>query len=208
MKINKPNIYRCEPKKIEEIYQDNDDIYGGLFEQNVEGEILIKGIEIHCCIFKNINFNNIKLDGVDLIDVEFEGCDLSHQIFSEQSICRVVFRDCKMFGTQFIGAFFNDVVFYQCSTKYLNFSGASICKMLVENSDFTEATFMETKLKNILLCKVKLERAEFIYTSLNHVDLSTCDITHIVSDVDSLKGVIIDRFQAQDIVHLFGVKMK
>ena len=59
-----------------------------------------------------------------------------------------------------------------------------------------------------ILDKVKFNKAEFFNTCLENVDFSSCDISEIRIDKESIKGIIIDRFQAECIVQMFGVKIK
>ena len=44
--------------------------------------------------------------------------------------------------------------------------------------------------------------------NLKDVDLSSCDINGIIFDMKSLTGIVIDRFQSDNIVGMFGVKIK
>ena len=80
--------------------------------------------------------------------------------------------------------------------------------MLASKSDFTEMSFMETEIKNIELNDVDFYRGEIIKTNLRDVDFSSCKINNIIVDSFSLEGIIIDRFQAQDLVGMLGVKFK
>ena len=45
-------------------------------------------------------------------------------------------------------------------------------------------------------------------TKLKDIDLSNCNISGIVSDIKSLDGLIIDRFDSHELVRLLGVKFK
>jgi uncharacterized protein YjbI with pentapeptide repeats len=67
---------------------------------------------------------------------------------------------------------------------------------------------METEIKNIDFDKVNLNNTEFIKTKLMEVDFSNCDISHTVFDFYSLKGIIVDRFQCQNLVGMLGVQTK
>ena len=55
---------------------------------------------------------------------------------------------------------------------------------------------------------VNFSGSEISNTNLNGIDFSTCNITSTIFDNDSLKGIIIDKFQSFDIVHLLGIKFK
>ena len=67
---------------------------------------------------------------------------------------------------------------------------------------------MEIEIKNIEFVKDNLYRTEFIKTKLNGVDLSSSDISNTIFDLYSLKGIIVDRFQCQNLVGMLGVQIK
>ena len=92
--------------------------------------------------------------------------------------------------------------------KYINFSSGKLVNLKIEESDFSESTFSRLDLTNLELNNVKLHSTEFIRTNLKDTDFSTCDITNILFDQTSLKGIVIDGFQAMNIASLFGVKIK
>ena len=69
-------------------------------------------------------------------------------------------------------------------------------------------TFLETKIKNIELDEVNFSESEISNTNLNGIDFSTCNISNLMIDFISLKGMIIDKFQSFDLVHMLGVKFK
>ena len=68
--------------------------------------------------------------------------------------------------------------------------------------------FQETSLKNIEFNNVNLFSAEIFSTSLNGIDFSSCKIEGLSIDYDSLRGLIIDKFQSIDLVNMLGVKTK
>ena len=113
-----------------------------------------------------------------------------------------------MVGTNFIESSLKDVQFDNCDCRYVNFADSKINNLIIKSSNFNEASFNETKIKNIELNKVKFNKAEFFNTCLENVDFSSCDISEIRIDKESIKGIIIDRFQAECIVQMFGVKIK
>ncbi len=206
MNIDKPKISICEDYDIEKANEEYE-FKNYTFSKNCNDALSIKELTIDSCIFKKIDFSNIDLD-VSLVDVIFDGCDLSNKKFDKKLLCRVEFRNCKMVGTSFIDSSLKSVLFINCSTKYLNFSNTRIEKMLVEDSNFAEASFMESDIKSIKFNKVLLERTEFFKVKLNKVDFSTCDISSTLFDMTSLKGIVVDRFQCASLVGMLGVNVK
>ena len=67
---------------------------------------------------------------------------------------------------------------------------------------------MELEVKNLEFNDVNLYHSEFIRTKLVDVDFSLCDISNIMFDMYSLKGIVVDRFQCFNLVGMLGVKIK
>ena len=49
---------------------------------------------------------------------------------------------------------------------------------------------------------------EIIDDKINEVDFSNSDISNTIFDLYSLKGIIVDRFQCQNLVGMLGVQIK
>ena len=67
---------------------------------------------------------------------------------------------------------------------------------------------METEIKNLEFNNVNISNSEIIKSSLKDIDLSTCKMENLTSDIESIRGVIIDRFQSIDLIGMLGVKVK
>ena len=181
---------------------------GGVLKENPTEEITICDKTIDSCIFDHIDFDLVKLENVELVDVIFENCNLSNQCFDKKCLYRVVFKNCKMIGSSFVDASLHDIKFDGCLTRYLNFSGAKIAGILIQNSELKEASFLENEIKNMTLDQVKFPQTEFMQTKLKEVDFSSCDITDATFDFYSLKGITVDAFQCQSLVGMLGVRIK
>ena len=207
MKKQIPQILYCEDKDLLESFQKQEFI-NSHFKENVEEKIIISHTTIDSCIFEKIDFTLIELEDVNFIDVIFDGCNLSNKIFDERFLTRVVFKNCKMIGTSFIASTLKDVEFDSTILKYSNFTMAKMNSISITNTDLTESYFTETNIKNIIFDNVKLYRTEFVKTNLKNVDFSSSDINGILFDFYSLKGIIVDRFQCQDLIGILGVQIK
>ena len=93
------------------------------------------------------------------------------------------------------------------SARYINMSGTKINDMKIIDSDFSESSFIESSFKNIELMNVKFNKAEFLKTPLNGVDFSSSDITDVMFDLMSVKGMIVNQFQCVELANLIGVQV-
>ena len=67
---------------------------------------------------------------------------------------------------------------------------------------------MELQVKNLELEKVNFEKNEFVRTKLQGIDFSRCNISNIMFDLYSIKGIIVDKFQCFNLVGILGVEIK
>ena len=85
---------------------------------------------------------------------------------------------------------------------------SSIDKCLFKDTLLKNGYFQENKTKSIYFNNVDLMQAQFLKTSLNKIDLSSCKIEGIAISIEDIKGAIIEPFQAVDLMYLIGVKVK
>ena len=91
MKLNKPKIFISENKKISEAFVEKE-FLNYRFCENEVGKLVISNVIIDSCIFEKIDFNNIEFDEVELIDIIFDGCDLSNKTFHNKMLSRVLLK--------------------------------------------------------------------------------------------------------------------
>ena len=83
-----------------------------------------------------------------------------------------------------------------------------ISNIKIEESDFSESSFIEVKIKNLSLYGVNFTKAEFLKSLMDGVDFSSSNITDVMFDIYSVKGIVIDRFQCYELMGMLGVNVK
>lgn len=166
------------------------------------------GFTIDSCIFKNVKFNNCSLQNVDLMDTRFENCDLSNIDFSRGSIHRVEFIDCKLLGAKFDEGSLIDVLFQGALGKYSNFAFAKFKGVNIINCNFQEAVFQQVKKGKLAFIDTDLTSSYFNKTSLDKMDLTTCEIGAIDVEIDDIAGAIVTPMQALDLTRLMRLTVK
>ena len=101
-----------------------------------------------------------------------------------------------------------NVNFAESNINYGNFSLASFENVFYEKSSLSSSNFQENRLKNILFEDCNLSQTTFFKTKLKDIDFSTCNIEGISATITDISGIIINQFQAVDLLHLFGIKIK
>lgn len=207
MDVGKPKTLKCSDADITKTF-DEGDFHRKRCTGSITREYFITDNTIDECIFDKVDFTPVVLERVELIDVEFNDCDLSNKRFDFQPLHRVIFKNCKLYGTSFIDSSLKDVVFDNCKSRYLNLSGSKLRNVIFKSSDFTEASFSGTECKGIYMENVKFEKAEFMRANFNGVDFSKSSIDGAYFDLDTLKGIAVNPSQCVLLASMLGVIVK
>ena len=165
-------------------------------------------IKIYECVFKQVILHNSTIVHSDLMDVIFENCDCSNMDFSKNIFHRVVFKNCRMTGIDFTDCSFSDCQFLNCKLNLSNFSASHLKNCRFIESDASESRFVQTSFKNIEINHMNFNEAEFFHTSLKQLDFSTSEIYGISVTPESLKGIIVNEYQALALSKLLGIIIK
>ena len=165
-------------------------------------------IKINSSIFENVSFNNTSIEALDITDVIFKNCDLSNLSFINSIMYRVEFINCKLYGTSFIDCTFNNVKIDRSMCKYINMSDNDIIKSVFEDCSFEESIIKNCKLNKVIFNNINFNLSNIYNTKLKDIDLSSCNLRNIYSDLNSIKGSIIEPYQAMDLIPLLEVKIR
>lgn len=203
-KISNPELNNLEKIKYEDI--ENNYNLENLCIEN-EKIILDTNVVIKSCKFNGVVFDKLDIKFGTLEDVEFINCDLSNVNFMDTTFFRVKFENCKLFGTNFVDSDFDNVIIKDSMCNLINIAGLKIQNSKLTNSNFKESRIMTCILKNIIIENIDLSKSDIIDTSLKDIDLSSSNINNIKTDLESIKGCIINFEQSMDLIGLLGVKI-
>ena len=206
MKLDRHKLKETKEATIEECALTNQ-FTNKKFVEKLEKEIKIEDAEFDCCHFIGIDFKLIKSEKLIIWDCIFESCDLSNFIFNKISLKRCEFINCKLMGTVFDECFLESILFDKVNGRYININGSKIRNIKVKNSDFSEGRLMDNNTKNIEVEEVIFNSCDFIKTNLNDVDFSNCNIEGINIDLQSLKGMRVNSYQASCLASILGIKI-
>lgn len=154
----------------------------------------------HCifenCIFEHCNFGASFFITTDINHSQFLNCDFSETLFD-----RVDFTQTKLIGSRFIQSVLKKTMFKHSKLDYANFCE---CRFRTVNFKVVEAQytdFSQIDHKKFKTDHSNFTRASFYQTKLAGVDLSESIIEGIIiSDtLEELKDVIVSREQAMDL---------
>jgi uncharacterized protein YjbI with pentapeptide repeats len=171
-------------------------------------EIPQNRIEFSDCVFERCVFDCREARTFSFVDVSFVHCDLSNVGFHKSAFVRVSVSDSKAVGVSFSEAVLNNVSIRGSVFRYANFTAAKMTNLLLEESDFSHCFMEQCKLKSVRMEGLNLEAAEFSFTPLKDIDLTTCAIGGISANALDLRGAFIASHQAVDLAGLLGVVIR
>jgi uncharacterized protein YjbI with pentapeptide repeats len=179
------------------------------YEARIEAEAFLK-IEISKSIFDNCVFHNCDFESSSFVDIIFRSCDLSNSKFTGAYFERCRFVSCKCIGVDLSDTIIKHTVFEQSNFRYSNFNQTKMTDVLFDQIDFTEASLVESKLKRFAAVGSKFVKNDFFKTMLATVDFTNNElVAPIVSNPPiELKGIIVNMFQAANLIGLWGVIVK
>lgn len=164
--------------------------------------------EFKNCLFESVSFQDVSFEDSYFIDVIFKDCDLSNIKFLATLFRRVQFINCKLLGTDFSESLFDQVLFKDCQCGFANFAFMKNKETHFINCDLHNASIIETNLNKTKFNECSLIQCEIQHSPLYNIDLSTCNLTNIITTPQDIQGAIIDSFQASSLIHLLRVKIK
>lgn len=159
------------------------------------------------CKFIKVTFTN-HIRRAMFTDVIFENCDFSNIDMRECVFRRVIFRKCRMTGVDLTQGTFEDVCIESSQGQYANFNSSKMKDCVLKDNVLVESGFSMCKLNELEIDSCDFSRAEFYDTRLKGLDFSTSEISGIILDINTLKGIIVNEEQAIACAKLLGIIVK
>ena len=182
-------------------------VYGYAFAGGSAAGHQLEKTEYKACIFTNCRFTGAALSGAWFQNAVFENCDLSGAKLLEATLQKVRLRGCKLSGVNFAAAVLSDVTLEECVAEGAVFSEAVFINVLFRKDNLRSAVFWDVKRRSVFRFQdCCLVQAEFLHTSLNGQDLTTCNIEGAgFSGEEELRGAKVTPVQACELAKLLGV---
>ena len=167
-------------------------------------------IDIRKSRFTNCILTHCDFEKASFVDVIFEACDLSNSKFTEAYFERCHFIHCKCLGVDMGLTMIKSTRFELSNFTYSSFNQAKLLEVFFDQVDFSEASMEEAKLKKFATKNSLFIKTNFFQTLLAGVDFTGNELIApmVSSPPFELKGMIIDQFQAAELIGLLGVIVK
>ncbi|MDD3341311.1 MAG: pentapeptide repeat-containing protein [Bacilli bacterium] len=171
--------------------------------QNQKGRIDVR--DSH---FYKISLPSFESEGTSFINVCFENCDFSNAVFENSTMHRLIFKDCKLVGTNFMTSSIMDVTFDSCFMSYGNFTHSKIRNVCFDSCKIEEASFQDIAFKDVSIKNCSFINTEFAHTSLKNIDFSTSKIEGIKIDINDVAGMQVGIEGALALSRLLKIEIK
>ncbi len=145
---------------------------------------------------KKTKLLNMRLTKFECMDVQFENCDLSNVEWIAGSFHRVIFKNCKLTGSNFAESVLHDCQFIDCVCNYTSFNYAQLKIVHFQETSLLEAEFSEIKWTYLTLDKSNLTGTTWFHTLLNGLDFSHCSFEKIAFSQETIRGLTVNQEQA------------
>jgi uncharacterized protein YjbI with pentapeptide repeats len=155
--------------------------------------------------FRDCTFKQCSLERAEFIDCVFHNCEFTNNTLQNSLFVRCEFYDSKLDGSHFVESLFEHVLVKNCSGKFLDFSDTTLKVVDFVDTSLRESVWFTTKIKQVRLLNINLQKADFYETSLKSVDLSSSLIDGMRIDLKGIQGASIAEDQAVLLCNLIGV---
>lgn len=174
-------------------------------------------------VFRDCLFMGANLSELDTLSCKFIECDFTAAKFNASQHNKTAFTNCtfkrsNMFATKFIdcdlmGSMFNESFFENVDISYGRWQYVDFRMLDLKNHKFENVDFSYSDFTAADMTKCIFDRCKLIGVILRESILTDCDISNsTIGAIDYnnviLKDIIIETYQAVDIVTSLGVKFK
>lgn len=171
-------------------------------------------IECNHCYFEKICFTDFNFRNISCYDVVFKNCDFSNVVWNTNAefagpyLHKVTFDNCKMVGTDFGMTTIKKVAFQNCVGRYVNFSFVTMKEVKIISCSFQNMILQDSNCKKLVLQDNELLDLELLHTSLKDVDMTSNHMEGLKTDLESIRGMIVNPEQALQLSGLLGIIVK
>ena len=134
-------------------------------------DVVAHDVEITGSMVVNGRFTGAAVEGIDIVDVVFEACELSGATFERCSLERVVFRGCRMSGFTAPGLHGRDVLLVDCVLDQAWLRMCTLERTRLERCDLTGTDLYGSTISDSRLERCTLDGTDWSQATLRAVGL-------------------------------------
>lgn len=166
------------------------EIAKGVFDA-VEGNVSIEE-----SILESVTMSDVAPHQLSISDCRCRFVDLSNSTLKRATLARVRFVASRLTGLSLPETRVSNVVFEECKLDFAQFWKAKLKNVIFLRCKLQNAVLEETELTNVFFDDCDLQGATFDNALLSNVSLLRSNVIGMRIELQKLKGVAIDSYQA------------
>jgi uncharacterized protein YjbI with pentapeptide repeats len=155
----------------------------------------LKKLTLERAVLKDLDLRGARLEGLRLLDVRVESCDLANAVWRDASMHRVEFIGCRVTGLDAAELSATGLRLHGCVGALTSFRFASLKQARFEDCALTEADFGSATLVETVFRGCDLRGAIVVGARVQGADFRGCDLDDLRMRSGDLAGAIIDPTQ-------------
>lgn len=164
-----------------------------------------QSVGFQTCQISKTNFSGCQLTSFEAQDVLFDHCDFSNAVMIGGSFHRVIFKNCKLTGTNFAESLLKDCQFIECINDFSSYSYGNLKIVQFQDCSLKDSDLHEVRWQHLELVNCALTGSSWFNTELANLNLATCQFDKIALSQDLIKGLTVNQEQALIIALGFGL---
>ncbi|MDN6639326.1 MAG: pentapeptide repeat-containing protein [Tetragenococcus sp.] len=189
-----------------EFFLENEAIFSGLKGKDGDQSYLsAKNMVLRETELNHLIMQSAQLERFECSNVIFDHCDFSNLAWIGASFHQVIFRQCKLIGTNFAESYLRDCTFDDCLINFASFSHTDLKAVTFSDCALNEAEFNEVYWKNLNMQNNQLTHSSWLLTNMAGLDLSNNFFDSIALSQEFIKGLQVNQEQAITIAQGLGL---
>ncbi|WP_445635590.1 Pentapeptide repeat-containing protein [Nostoc sp. DSM 114161] len=163
-----------------------------------------RGVDFQCAYFDNVKTINTYFKKLSLQDVRITKSDFANTEWEEASLNKVEFINCRLLGFKIIKSRLKNVIFKGCQGQFAQFNFSKFERVIFENSILKDSTFVEASLTSVKFINCQMNNVILADAKFKDADFRGSNIEGLQININQLKGVILDLFQAAYILQRYA----
>lgn len=157
------------------------------------------------CLFENVTFSDVNLEGLEIINCVFKSCDFSGVRSVNSNIHKSEFQDCKMSGSIFSESMFSNVTFNNIIGNYFTARFSEFKNCFFDTCNLVSGDLQDSKFNKVYIEDSDLTSAILLGVKLEGVDLRSNNVEQVSLRIEDIKGAKITTMQVLEFAKLLNV---
>jgi uncharacterized protein YjbI with pentapeptide repeats len=163
-----------------------------------------KGVDFQYAYFDNVKALNTYFKRLTLQDIRITKSDFANTEWEDSTINRVEFINCRLLGFKLTKSRLKNVIFKECQGRLSQFNFSKFDNVIFDNCILEDSTFIGSSVTNTRFINCQINNVILDSTKFKNVDFRGSNIEGLQTNINQIKGMILDVFQAAYILQRYA----